>query len=112
MRFDNDVTGVIFGNRASGGRVLRAEIHGVGIGSYMDLPREIRILADHKARTLSAWEINGVPMQDALSYGGVVPMHCHFLECIPNRKVPNSDIRDVIHTVHLVDRIEAADRRP
>lgn len=112
VRFDNDVTGVILGNRASGGRVLRAEIHGVGIGCYMDLPRGIKILEDHKARTLSAWEINGVPKQDALSYGGVVPMHRHFLECIRNRKVPNSDIRDVIHTVHLVDRIEAVDRRP
>ncbi len=109
VRFENDVTGAIFGNRASGGRVLRAELHGVGVGCYMDLPRELEILEDNKSRTVKGWEIDGVDEKDFLNYDGVLPMHQHLLDCIRTRKVPNADIRDVIHTVHLVDKIEAAD---
>ena len=41
IRFDNDATGVIFGNRASGARVIQSELHGVGVGCYMKLPDEI-----------------------------------------------------------------------
>ena len=43
VRFDNNATGVVFGNRASGGRVLRSELHGVGVGCYMKIPEEIEI---------------------------------------------------------------------
>ena len=69
VRFENNVTGTIFGNRASGGRVIRSELHGVGIGCYMKIPEEIEIHEDNK--------------------------------------VPNTDLRDVIHSIRLVDQLEA-----
>ena len=106
IRFDNRATGVIFGNRASGGRVLRAELHGVGIGCYMKLPEEIEIHEGNKTRTHGGWEVDGVDKSDVDSYEGVLTMHRHFLDCVNHKKVPISDLRDVIHTVHLVDQIE------
>ena len=109
VRFENDATGAIFGNRASGGRVLRAELHSVGVGCNMDLPRHLEILEDNNRRTLEGWEIDTVDQQDSLNYDGVLPMHQHFLDCIRTNNVPNKDIRDVIHTVYLVDQIEASD---
>lgn len=63
VRFDNRVTGVMLGNRASGGRVLRSELHGVGIGCYMKIPGEIEIHEDNQVRTLGGWEIDGVPSE-------------------------------------------------
>ncbi|MFQ6044501.1 MAG: hypothetical protein ACE5PV_26920, partial [Candidatus Poribacteria bacterium] len=93
-------------NRASGGRVLRSELHGVGIGCYMKIPEEIEILEDNQRRVMGGWEVDGVDKNDVDSYEGVLTMHKHFVDCIINRKVPCSDLRDVIHTVHLIDEIE------
>ncbi len=107
VRFDNDVTGVVFGNRASGGRVFRSELHGVGVGCYMKIPDEIEIHEDNKVRMLGGWEIDGVDKADVDSYEGVLTMHEHFVDCIRNKEVPNSDLRDAIHTIRLVDQLEA-----
>ena len=106
VRFDSDATGVVFGNRASGGRVLSAELHGVGIGCYMKLPEEIDIRADDQQTVLQGWEINGDDAEDAPRYEGTLAMHEHFVDSVRNQTIPVSDLRDVIHTIRLVDWIE------
>ena len=106
VRFDNGATGIVMGNRASGGRVLRAELHGVGVGCYMKLPEETEIVEEDKARTVGGWEIDGVDQADVDAYEGTLTMHQHFVDCIENGETPISDLRDVIHSVHLVDQIE------
>ena len=109
VRFDNRATGVMLGNRASGGRVLRSELHGVGIGCYMKIPGEIEIHEDNQVRTLGGWEIDGMPPDDVPCYEGVLTMHEHFVDCVVENRPPITDIRDVIHSVALVDQIEAAE---
>ena len=106
VRFDNNATGVVFGNRASGGRVLRSELHGVGIGCFMKIPQEIEIHEDNRTHTMGGWEVDGVDKSDGDSYEGVLTMHEHFADCVINKKVPISDLRDAIHSIHLVDQIE------
>jgi predicted dehydrogenase len=106
IRFDSGATGVVFGNRASGGRVLRSELHGVGIGCYMKIPGEIEILEDGETTVMGGWEVDGVPEEDVRAYEGTLTMHEHFLDCIRNGNAPLTDLRDVIHTIELVDRIE------
>ena len=106
IRFDNGSTGVVFGNRASGGRMLRSELHGVGIGCYMKIPEEIEILEDNKRRVVRGWEVDGVDEQDVPRYEGTLTMHEHFVDCVVNGKTPLTDLRDVIHSIDLVDRIE------
>lgn len=106
VRFDNDATGVVFGNRASGGRVLRSELHGPGVGCYMKLPEEIEIHQDNKKETLGGWQIDGVDQADVDRYEGVLTMHEHFIDCVVNRRTPSSDLRDSIHSIELVDWIE------
>ncbi|HRW10980.1 MAG TPA: Gfo/Idh/MocA family oxidoreductase [Caldilineaceae bacterium] len=106
IRFDNGVTGAIFGNRASGGRVLRSELHGVGVGCYMDIPGSIEIYEDNQRSVMGGWEVDGVAEADSYLYEGTYTMHQHFLECIRTGQVPSSDLRDAIHTIRLVDQIE------
>ncbi|MDA0836904.1 MAG: Gfo/Idh/MocA family oxidoreductase [Planctomycetota bacterium] len=108
IRFDNKATGIIEGNRASGGRVLRGELHGVGVGCYMKIPEEIEILEDNKRTLLGGWDIEGVDKEDVPAYEGVLTMHQHFVGSIEKREVPLTDLRDVIHTVELVDQIEGS----
>ena len=106
VKFDNNATGVVLGNRASGGRVLRSELHGVGVGCYMKLPDELEILENNRSKVLGGWEIDGVDRDDKPRYEGVLTMHEHFIDCIRKQTVPSSDLRDVIHTMRLVDQIE------
>ena len=107
VRFDNGATGCVFGHRASGGRVLGFELHGIGVGCYARIPDEIVILEDGQTETLSGWEIAGVNRDQVRHYDGQVAMHGHFIDCILDNKTPLTDLRDVINTAHLVDRIEA-----
>ena len=107
VRFDNKATGVMFGNRASGGRVIRSELHGVGVGCYIKIPEEIEIYEDNQTRTLGGWEIDGVDKDDVPRYEGLLHMHEHFIDCVNDDKQPLTDIRDVIHSISLVDQIEA-----
>ena len=109
VRFDNNATGVMFGNRASGGRVIRSELHGVGVGCYMDIPASIEIHEDNQMRTLGGWEIDGVDKDDVPTYEGLLHMHEHFIDCVNTNTRPLTDIRDVIHSIGLVDQIEAAE---
>ncbi len=106
IRFDNGVTGVVFGNRASGGRVLRSELHGTGIGCYTKIPEEIEIVEDDKSAVMGGWEVDGVDEKDVRRYDGTLTMHEHFLDSIRNGSLPESDLRDVIHTMRLIDQIE------
>ncbi|MBI2190625.1 MAG: Gfo/Idh/MocA family oxidoreductase [Planctomycetes bacterium] len=106
IRFNNGATGVVMGNRSSGGRVLRAELHGIGIGCYMKIPEEIEILENNKARKLGGWDVDGADPKDVDRYEGVLTMHEHFVDCVRNRRIALTDLRDVIHTVGLVDQIE------
>ena len=109
IRFDNDATGVMMGNRASGGRVIGSELHGVGIGCYMKIPAEITILEDNQSRTLGGWEIDSVDEKDVPRYEGLLHMHEDFIDCVNDDRQPGADIRDVIHSIELVDKIEATE---
>jgi virulence factor len=106
IRFDNGVSGVLFGNRASGGRVLRSELHGTGIGCYTKIPEEIEIHEDDKSTTMGGWEVDGVDEKDERRYDGTLTMHEHFLDCIRTGDTPITDLRDVVNTMRLVDQIE------
>jgi len=106
IRFANNAVGFVTGCRTSGGRYLRAELHGLGVGCYMKLPEEIEILQNGSNRkVLSGAEIAGKDPKDVDSYEGVLTMHQHFVDCIRNGETPCSDIRDVIHTSYLVDQL-------
>jgi len=106
VRFASNATGVVFGNRASGGRVLSAELHGVGIGCYLKLPERLDIYTDDQQTVMHGWEINNDAPQDTLRYEGTLAMHEHFVNSVQNKIVPSSDLRDVINSIRLVDWIE------
>jgi predicted dehydrogenase len=107
IRFAGAGIGIITGNRSSGGRVLRAELHAVGLGCFLRLPEQIEIHEQGKgSRTLSGAEAGGADPRDVDAYEGVLAMHQHFADCIRTREVPISDIRDAVHTARLVAQIQ------
>ncbi len=109
ITFDNDAAGMILAVRASGGRVLGAQLHASGVGCYMEIPGQVRILEDDsRQETVPGWEIEGVAKTDSASYDGTLRMHQHLIECIQQNRQPLTDIRDTIHSMQLVADIEGA----
>jgi len=111
IRFANHAIGIVSGNRCSGGRVLRSELHGRSVGCYMmHMPKQIEICEDGKgSRIIQGYELTGTDPNDEPTYEGILAMHQHFVDCIRNGQIPCSDIRDVIHTSHLVDKLMGID---
>jgi len=107
IRFANHAVGIVTSSRCSGGRVLRSELHGRDVGCYMmHMPKQIEIVEDNKEpRIVPGYELTGTDPEDEPSYEGVLAMHQHFADCVRNGEIPCSDIRDAIHTSHLVDQL-------
>jgi len=113
IRFDNGATALLSGNRTSGGRFLRAEVHGREIGAYMDdLPRSVRFQQDNsrEPELLTAAELTG--QDELLVWEGVVAMHRHFLECARANKPAITSLDDALETMRLCARIEQGARQP
>jgi virulence factor len=108
VRFASGAQAVISANRSSGGRVMRVELHGNGIGCYIDpLPDQLRILADNGGTdtTLTGAALAG--SDDQFEYEGIQAAHRHFVECIRENRQPLTDVRDVLGTMRLVEQLES-----
>lgn len=86
--------------------MIRSELHGTGIGCYTKIPEEIEIVEDDVSTVMGGWEVDGVDEKDVRLYDGTLTMHKHFLECVKSGDRPITDLRDVIHTMRLIDQIE------
>jgi len=107
VRFANGAVGIVTANRSSGGRTLRAELHGIGIGCYMRIPEQLELYEDGgEPRTIPGARIDGAETGGTRAYDGTLSMHQHFAECIRTGRTPLTDIRDVVHTSELVSRLE------
>lgn len=110
VRFDNGATAIITGNRTSGGRVMRVEAHGKGIGAYLDeFPRSVRFIADNGPPE----EILGADLvgSDELQlYEGIVDSHRHYLRVVRDGEAPLTGIADALETMRLVEAIEHGGR--
>ena len=107
IRFANNAVGVITANRSSGSRYLRMELHGTGVGCYIQLPDPLEVYEEGgEPEILTGAELSGADPDDRPSYDGVLAMHRHLEECIREGKTPLTDIRDVIKTSELVQQIE------
>ncbi len=107
MRFRNGATGVLLANRSSGGRTLRSELHGIGVGCYMRIPERIEVLqSDQEPRDVHGAALQGADPDDSHAYDGTLEMHKHVAESIAAGRIPINDIRDAVHTSDLVARLE------
>ena len=108
VRFASGAQSVISGNRSSGGRTLRVELHGVGIGCYLDpFPDQLRVLTNNGKTdtTLSGAQLAG--SDETLDRDGTFAAHRHFLDCLRANRQPLTDVRDVIATMRLMEQLES-----
>ena len=108
IRFENDAVGIISANRSAGGRILRTELHGFGVSCYMEIPDRLEIIIQGNEPE----KINGLDLVDDgnifgnSAYDGTYQMHKNFTDCIKNKEIPITDIRDVISSFKLISILE------
>jgi hypothetical protein len=72
----------------------------------MRIPDQIEMRQDNEEPVVvSGAELAGAEPDDVNAPDGALAMHRHFAECIRDGVTPSSDVRDVINTSHLVDRL-------
>lgn len=106
IRFSSGAVGIVSGNRASGGRILRAEVHGRGIGAYMDLVERAEVFVDGGAEPLVLTGRQGASNRDSLEYDGTLRLHRHFIDCVAEGRQPMTSFQDALGTMRLVAQIE------
>jgi predicted dehydrogenase len=106
MRFDNGAVGIVSGNRSSGGRVLRFEVHGRGIGAYIDMPARVEILADNAERptVLTGAELVGSTVEQ--DYEGTLAVHRDFVDAILSDRDPLTSFETCRETMRLIELME------
>jgi predicted dehydrogenase len=108
VRFGSGAQAVISGNRSSGGRTLRIELHGVGIGCYVDpFPNQLRVLTNNGKQDITVTGAQLAASDETLDYEGSFAMHRHFVECLRENRQPLTDVRDVIATMRLLEQLES-----
>jgi predicted dehydrogenase len=106
IRFDNGAIGIVTGNRSSGGRVLRFEIHGRGIGAYIDMPSRAEILSDNAPQplVLTGAELVGSAVEQ--DYEGTLAVHRDFVDAIQSDRDPLTAFETCRETMRLVELME------
>ena len=109
VRFSSGAVGIISGNRSSGARVLRFEVHGRGIGAEIDMPNSARIWGVEGAEPGKPLVITGAQLvgsDEELEYEGTLHVHRDFVESIAAGRQPLTSFRDCLGTMRLIEAME------
>ncbi len=105
LRFENGATGFLLTNWVVGKRVHVFEMHAKGISAFVDADDEAAIYSDNKAegQILKAQEVAG-STENRISYG-FCGENRHFIDCVKENRMPDTNFADALKTMELVERI-------
>jgi len=108
VRFSTGAVGYVSGNRASGARILKFEVHGKGIYGEMEMPRTEfvgRVWADNakQPRVITGQELIGAPEFDD---DATLEVHRSFVKAIETGGETRTSFRECVGTMRLVEALE------
>jgi len=116
IRFKNGCVGHLCSNYSSGGRVHYFEMHSKGIYAFVNVPfepekQEALILKDDKpygeAEVMRNLDLVGGCRDFHVIYG-YLQENRHFIDCIREDRMPETNFEDAVKTMELVERIKAS----
>jgi len=116
IRFRNGCVGHLCSNYSSGGRVHHFEMHSKGIYAFVNVPfepekQEALILKDDKpygeAEVMRNLDLVGGCRDFHVIYG-YLQENRHFIDCIREDRMPETNFEDAVKTMELVERIKAS----
>ncbi len=114
IKFTTGAVGIVSGNRSSGARILRFEVHGKGIGAEIEMPHRARIWAG-KDEPLVLTGAELAQSENVQDYEGTLHIHREFAAAITEGRPALTSFQDCLGTMRLVEQLEggpysAADR--
>jgi len=106
VRFDTGAVGIVSGNRAAGGRVLRFDVHGNGISAYIAMPESAQVWVDRQREPLVLTGADLVGSTNEEDYEGTLAVHRHFVDCIEKNQEPQISFQQCLGTMRLVEQME------
>ncbi|HGE72115.1 TPA: Gfo/Idh/MocA family oxidoreductase [Candidatus Poribacteria bacterium] len=105
MRFENGGTGILLTNWVVGKRVHTFEMHAKGISAFVNGDDNAFIYSDNKEEplVLKAKEVAG--SSENYKYYGFYNENRHFIDCIKQGKMPETNFADAFKTMELVNHI-------
>lgn len=106
IRFSSGAVGIVSGNRSSGGRLLRFEMHGRAIAGYIDMPDRADVYADNarEPETMTGRDLVGG--DDRHAWEGTLHVYRDFAEAIRTGREALASFRDCVGTMKLVEAME------
>ena len=115
IKFSTGAVGFVSGNRSSGARILRFEIHGKGIGAEIDMPHSARIWTGEGAPlVITGADLTGGGTAEQ-DYEGTLHIHREFAAAIAEGRQALTSFQECVGTMRLIEQLEggpysAADR--
>ncbi|MEM1558460.1 MAG: Gfo/Idh/MocA family oxidoreductase [Candidatus Bathyarchaeia archaeon] len=116
VKFRNGCIGHLCSNYSSGGRVHYFEMHSKALYAFVNLPfepekQEALILRGGKsygeAEVLKNLDLVGGCRDFHVVYG-YLQENRHFIDCIKNDEMPETNFKDAVETMKLVERIKSS----
>lgn len=105
MRFEEGATGFLLTNWVVGKRVHTFEMHAKGISAFIDGNGKAFVYSDNKEEgiALDACEVAG--SKENHKYYGFYAENRHFIDCIKQKQMPQTNFTDAYRTMELVENI-------
>lgn len=116
VKFKNGCVGHLCSNYSSGGRVHYFEMHSKAIYAFVNLPfeperQEALILRDDRpygeAEIIRNLDLVGGRREQYVLYG-FLQENRHFIDCIKEDRMPETNFKDAVKTMELVELIKAS----
>ena len=105
LKFESGATGFLLTNWVVGKRVHTFEMHAKGISAFIDANDKAVIHSDKKEEglVLDTSEVAG--STENYKFYGFYSEDRHFIDCIKQKQMPNTNFADALKTMKLVERI-------
>jgi virulence factor len=105
LKFENGATGFLLTNWVVGKRVHTFEMHAKGISAFVDANDKAVIYLDNKeeGQILKTQEVAGSP--ENYKFYGFYGENRHFIDCVKQKQMPDTNFADAFKTMELVGRI-------
>ena len=109
LSFDTGATGILLNSWTSGRRVFRVQMHAPGICAEAEHEGKGVLYADGdtKGTTYDTREVAG--SDELWAYGGFRDKNREFIDCVREKRQPQSCFADAVKTMETADRILAMD---
>ncbi len=105
LEFESGAVGILLSNHVVGKRIFAVEMHGYNISAYVEPEDRAVIYRDNHNEGETLLTTDVAQSEDFHHYAGFFAESHHFIDCLQQGEMPQTNLADAIKTMELVDRV-------